>query len=170
MIKFQWVKSNEVLKIDKDLEVRQIYCWIITKDGKVVIVSKDNKSWQFPGGKPKKGENGVATIKREVAEETSYPLTIDDINNLQFFGYYKVEDDENRGPHKFLQLRYYLKIGYESTELKLHPKNEDPRQDNKDKINYVDVVSLEEAIKVIPWLRSTEEYRAILELAHSAAD
>ena len=67
----KWNESNKINGDHISLEVKQVYGWIITKDDHLVLVSKDNVKWQFPGGKPNLEENFVDTLTREVLEETS---------------------------------------------------------------------------------------------------
>ena len=67
----EWRVIHEMPKDDPDIPIRQVYTWLLTSDQKVVIVSKDGKQWQLPGGKPDNDEDAVqaeaGTLRRSFA-------------------------------------------------------------------------------------------------------
>lgn len=65
-----WIDSDKIKEEHNNLVVLQIYCWVSTTDDKVILVSKDNIKWQFPGGHPEEGETHEQTVHRELMEET----------------------------------------------------------------------------------------------------
>ena len=58
---------------------------IVLCKGKVVVVSNRGRSWTFPKGHMKKGEDPLATAKREIYEETG----LQDLSLLKDLGFYK---------------------------------------------------------------------------------
>ena len=91
------------------MPVTQVYCWLYTKDKKIIIVSKDGVGWQFPGGHPGKKESQLQTLVREVWEETNINIKKTP-SKLKFFGYYVVEkiNADGKITDKYLQVRYFL--------------------------------------------------------------
>lgn len=154
----KWNESNKINDDHISLEVKQVYGWIITKDDRLVLVSKDNLKWQFPGGKPNLEENFVDTLTREVLEETS--LDISEMDK-RFFGYYQIMSEDKP---TFLQVRYIVICDKDSKELKLSVKNEDEDQINEDIVKYVATYSIKEARELIPWLGESEEFKTFIKI------
>jgi len=150
----EWFKCSEgVLKNHVNIEIRQRYCFIFTKDNKVIIVSKDNKEWQFPGGHPDNNERWQSTLKREVWEETG--INIDkQINSIMKLGYYLVTFPTEQ----FLQERYLLVLEQKSGALTLIPhENED---DDTPIIRHVRSVNIDQIGKYIPWALEVEGWNS----------
>jgi 8-oxo-dGTP pyrophosphatase MutT (NUDIX family) len=159
-IKMTWVTADKIKKEDLTKEIRQVYCWVFTKDQRLIIVSKDGENWQFPGGKPKENEKPTTALIREVREETGIDIGTFK-NNLNFFGYYLVEKKDRPRTSIFLQLRFFLIIDKKSSELNLHAQYEDQDQKDTDIVKHVLAVTISDACKKIPWLSTTEEYAII---------
>src|SRR5664279_3225705 len=98
-----WVSNKDIKAEDKDIAVMQVYVWVLTQDEKVILVSKNGRSWQFPGGKPNAGETLVETAVREVQEETGLDIA-NYASGLEFFGYYRI-NEPNAVPSTYLQIR-----------------------------------------------------------------
>lgn len=158
-MKMEWQSSSIVLQRDLPLKVRQVYTWCITTDRKFLIVSKDNKTWQLPGGKPKAGESFAETAERELFEETG--VADNDLSSYVLFGYYRVSANS---AEEFLQVRMYNKLSQSSVDLWPNVHQEDQVQNDDDKIIDVQTVSLTEAEVLIPWLLSSGEYKEIRDL------
>lgn len=150
-----WITNSKINDIHSEIEIRQIYIWIITSDGKVAIVTKDNKAWQFPGGKPKEGETIQETIDREIREELGMDLQLF-MATPKFFGYYLIENNEQG---TFLQLRYILTTTKKSDTLVISPQENPIDPDPIIAAKFVDLESLPENI---PWTKDLEEYREVL--------
>jgi len=161
--KYNWKNIKTVDEIPAEKTTRQIYVWIITKDQKVIIVSKDGKNWQFPGGKPKEDETIKDTILREIQEETGVDVT-DQYADVTPFGYYIVTQEENAQQVEFLQLRFFIFLKEKSGKINLKPVEnpEDP-----DPINYIKVVGLNEIEEFIPWLNEVGEYQDIKNIVNA---
>ena len=116
-----WFKSQKVSS-GSVLTVSQIYCWIYSLDKKIALVSKDNKNWQFPGGKPKENESEIDTLGRELKEEISLSLKNEGVVP-KMFGYYIVSEfnDNNELIRKYLQLRYFVKLKSNSNDVVIKP-------------------------------------------------
>lgn len=149
----EWFTVNSVTDENNEIEIRQVYVWLVTSDKKIVIVSKDGEKWQFPGGHPDEEDNSlIHTATREVLEETG--LDISDVNeDLEFFGYYLIDEDGDR----FLQVRFILNLDKDSNDLDLNTHNEVI----EDSIKFIKAVTLKEATELIPWLSSTDEFKVI---------
>jgi 8-oxo-dGTP pyrophosphatase MutT (NUDIX family) len=154
----KWNDSNKINDTHASLEVKQVYGWIITKDGHLVLVSKDNVKWQFPGGKPDVGESLEETLIREVLEETSLDISM---MAKEFFGYYEVIP-EDKSP--FLQIRFLIFCDKKSEELELSVGKEDKNQVSEDTVKYVNTYTIEKALELIPWLGGTDEYKTFLKI------
>jgi 8-oxo-dGTP pyrophosphatase MutT (NUDIX family) len=157
-----WFTAKEVNSHHRLFPVRQIYVWIITRDSKVVIVGNNDK-FQFPGGKPEKGESRIQTIERELYEECGIKLQTFH-TKPEFFGYYLVENDSNPiwNGETYLQLRYLLKLD-EISEGIILSVNE--RQDDFDKMSEAKFVSLVSLPQYIPWTKDLNEYKLVRELS-----
>lgn len=145
----KWIKSEGVLEDHKNIAIRQVYCWILTEDTKIIIVSKDGQKWQFPGGHPEAGESIKETCLREVKEETGIDLLTVNLDS-KMFGYYHIVENGD----EYLQVRVTVRMAAVSNDLDLVPQE----RDEEGIVHYVEAVTLEEATKRIGWLKSTEEY------------
>ena len=157
----KWFGSTQIHRIHKKINVKQIYCWLISRDNKIPLVTKNEKAWQFPGGKPENNETTVETIIREFDEELSLNLVNLD-SKPTFFGYYLVKEINEKKDivNKYLQLRYYLKIDKSSKDLKIKP-NENDEEATEDKIISAKWVSLEQAKSLVPWLGDSDELKSL---------
>lgn len=150
---------HNATKLDSNLPITQIYLWLISNDKKVVIVSKDNMKWQFPGGHPKEGETYSETLERELMEETG--LVLNEFGNPILFGYYEIEKQNDTEPDKYLQLRYYLQSSKTSSEIELRPIE---NKNDPDPIIAAKWADLDKLAEFIPWTKDLEEYNFILKL------
>ncbi len=159
--KTTWVTSDKVNPSEQHVPVTQVYCWIISKDGQVCIVSKDNQSWQLPGGHPLPGENISQTVVREVAEEAGLDLSHSQ-NDIQLFGYNNVKKLSDTGTviDHFLQLRTYCFIDKLAKDYILLPQ-EKPTEKIEYRIISAKFVTMEKLLELIPWLSTSPEYNAI---------
>lgn len=155
-----WFTKNSIPEEYKDLQIRQVYCWIYTSDNKIIIVSKDGEKWQFPGGHPFEGETLIETCLREVEEETGINLSKYE-QNIKMFGYYVVKKfDPNKNKYiDFVQTRFFVKLNESSNDLDLKPKEKES-EDALEKITDVKATSIDDACIIIPWLRDTTELLA----------
>lgn len=146
------------------LPIRQVYAWLITLDNYVVIVSKDGDQWQLPGGKPEPEENAMQTAIREVQEETGIDITTFQ-DQLRFFGEYTVnEGNSTIKTSRYRQVRSLLRLPMRSDEVERSPLNEDRNQQAEDVIRFVQIVPVKDILNFMPWLETTEEYKALKSL------
>jgi len=159
-----WFSNNSIRSIHANLPIKQVYCWLYTKDKKIVIVSKDNKKWQFPGGHPNLGETNLQTLVREIWEETNINLEKKK-NEAKFFGYYTIEEVNNQDQiiDKYLQIRYFLKLDINSNQLSLKTNENNPNSQTTH-MRYVDVVDKNKLVSRIKWLKKTGEYSVVKKL------
>lgn len=157
-----WKSARYFTGTDQDLPINQVYVWLVTEDRKIVIVSKDGKKWQLPGGKPDIEERPIQTAIREVFEETGININ-KDTARFRFIGYYDItETDTHNQDDEYLQLRYSLGLPYNSDEIHLDTKNEDEEQIEEEQIKYVELVTPSELIHKIPWAKESREMQAAL--------
>jgi 8-oxo-dGTP pyrophosphatase MutT (NUDIX family) len=52
---------------------------ICVRDGQVLLLRNERDEWELPGGKLELDEDPVACVKREIAEETGWTVTVDAI-------------------------------------------------------------------------------------------
>lgn len=154
-----WFESKEISLEHIGLEVRQIYVWVVSDDNMVVIVTKDDENSQFPGGHPEEGEDNVETALREVNEETGLDISLY-ISNLKFFGYYLIEENNE----KYLQLRYILQLPMIAENYTLS-MNE--RSDEKRPVASAQWVELLNLPNYIPWTKGLEEYKYVIDLVQN---
>lgn len=119
-------------------QLRQVVKAIIKKGDEYLIVRKPDKAkyfpgfWDLPGGKVEPGEDSIAAIKREVAEETGGIAEIGDIagvyefdidkqgKNDHCFTVYNAEVDPNLEPNESRQWatnEQISKLPFEPREL-----------------------------------------------------
>src|SRR3989344_206397 len=156
-----WFQSSSI-NPGHNYPTTQIYCWILTKDNKIAIVSKDNIKWQFPGGKPKSGEADIKALGRELKEEISLSLNIFESKPV-FLGYYVINelDGNNKSVKKYLHLRYFALCKDKSINYPVYP-SEKKSEIEENKIKFAKWVSIYEAKKLIPWLAKSEELTSFL--------
>lgn len=161
--KIDWFATEKITE-GLELPTTQIYCWVCTGDNLIALVSKDNKKWQFPGGKPKEGESEYETLEREVKEETSLSLTENGVVP-KMFGYYIVTENEDDGTFvkKYLQLRYFVKLNILSKNISISP-NENKDEIGNDEVKHSKWVSIDEAKTLIPWLSASGELNSFVKL------
>ncbi len=138
-----------------NIEVKQVYCWICTKDCKLVIVSKDWIRWQLPWWKPKANENIYNALEREVFEETWIKITNE--NKPELFWYYHVIENKTA----YLQVRFWLSLWTVSDQLVLSI-NEVKWE--SDQIKFIKTVPFSSLQNYIPWLSSSLEYDSMIDL------
>ncbi len=68
---------------------KPVSCGVIVTDGKVILLghSTGNKHWDIPKGKMDEGETYIQTALRELQEETSIILTVDDVTEIGVLDY-----------------------------------------------------------------------------------
>jgi 8-oxo-dGTP pyrophosphatase MutT (NUDIX family) len=154
--KRQWIASDNILSQHISYLPTQIYCWVISKDNKFIIVSKDGENWQFPGGKPEANETLKQTTVRELKEEAGLDTSKSE-DDIKFFGYYLVQELEGDNLIKeFLQVRTYLRLDATSNEVELKPEERESEKE-EDRINFVKFVSFEEGKENIAWFSKSIE-------------
>lgn len=154
MIIRKWIESTNIKVEHQKYEIKQAYCWLISADKKIVLVSKDNIDWQFPWWKPEKNESLESTIIREIQEETGVDIS-DYTNYLKFFGYYWINDNNVN----YLQVRLVLKLNNNSSSYVL---KQNEIIDSKNPIIIAKFISLDEITEIIPWLHNSQELMSFL--------
>ncbi len=151
-----WYECSTISKEHTDFKVKQVYVWVISSDNRVAIVTKNNGNSQFPGGHPEKGENHIETAKREVYEEAGLDIT-SYLSNLIPFGYYLVEEDDE----KYLQLRYLLKLQNKAEDFNLFVNEKSDEERPVESTRWVNLLDLP---NYIPWTKDLDEYKKVMEL------
>ena len=156
-----WYDGEKIANDHIAYPCRQVYVWLVTADGCIIIVSRDGKNWQLPGGKPEQGETLTGTAIREIYEETSLDISSTS-ERLRFFGYRTVceIDQDEREVAIFTQVRFILRLTENASELNLSAEAEDTTQAEKNCIHFVKTVPILELTQHIPWLKDSPEYIA----------
>ena len=82
---YRWIKAE----VPKSLEVRQVYGFIFSVEGRVLLL-EDGGQYNLPGGKPEKGETSFETLIRESAEEVQVT-----ISSIEYLGYQLIAADRD---------------------------------------------------------------------------
>jgi 8-oxo-dGTP diphosphatase len=74
------------------MNVIQVTCGLILKDGKVLVAQRSKTmslplKWEFPGGKIIRGESEEDCLKRELREELNISINIRERLNTSIFNY-----------------------------------------------------------------------------------
>lgn len=93
---YRWINSG----VPKGLEVRQVYGFIFSPDGRVLLL-EDEGQYSLPGGRPENGETFSETLVREAAEEVQVTIT-----SPKYLGYQLIAADV-----EFTQVRLVALIG-----------------------------------------------------------
>ncbi len=127
----------------------------MTQDSQVVIVSKADKVWQLPGGKPSPGETHLETALREVEEETGIRLP-EITHACSRIGYNIVHDHQLKTTYLQIRLRFVLKIRASELAFKIDEPEADPEDG---KIMFVMACPVAEITRYIPWLEGSQELK-----------
>ncbi|MDD4382434.1 MAG: NUDIX hydrolase [Candidatus Dojkabacteria bacterium] len=152
----EWYEENQIDKEHTDLEIRQIYVWLVSKNNMVAIVTKSNGDSQFPGGHPEEGESYIETAQREVKEETGLDIS-EFTSKLNQFGYYLVEENNQR----YLQLRFILKLPEDESMYKLSVNEKSEEERPVESVRWVELFNLP---NYIPWTKGLEEYLKVMNI------
>ena len=90
MSTYRWIESE----VPKALEIRQVYGFIFSPDGRILLLEDEGK-YNLPGGKPENGESMSETLIREAQEEAQIT-----IHSPNYLGYQLITADE-----EFAQVR-----------------------------------------------------------------
>ena len=133
---FTWVDGP----VPKNLEVKQVYGLLFTKDGRLLIRKEwhhGKANFSLAGGTPETfDKDNIATLKRECVEEVNTTLK----SNIQVIGYQLV--NEGNGIKPYAQLRMAAMID------KIGPKQPDP--DNGETYDRL-LTTPERVIELLNW-------------------
>jgi len=154
----KWYPNLEIKEEHKNLPVRQVTCFIITRDEKLLLVSKDGNSWSVTAGhyEKEKDPTYIDTAVREVYEESGLDIS-KFRDKIKWLGYYVVEDVEEQSGEvvdTYLQIRMFLHLDINSEEIFLKPIKGDLVKQARF-FNFVDSMNL------IKWLSESGEWKAI---------
>lgn len=157
IIQNEWFDCDDINKLPKGLPVNQVYGWIYI-NGKLLLVSKDNKTWQFPGGHPKDSDRDyLFTLKREVREESGFDLS-PFTEYCKLFGYYIVKEfSGDTITDEYLQIRFAVRVDCLSTKSYFKPEE---NQEDEDKIISAGFFTVEEVKGMISWVAKSREFRS----------
>lgn len=154
----EWCSDLNIKEIHKHLPVRQVTCFIISKDDKLLLVSKDGDSWSVTAGhyEEEKDPTYIDTAVREVYEESG--LDISGLtDNIERLGYYVIEDVEEQSGKvldTYLQIRMFLVLNKNAKEVSLKPTE-------GDLVKHAKFFSIEESMKLVKWLEKSPEWEVI---------
>lgn len=156
-----WFDCDDINKLPEGLRVNQVYGWIYVND-KLLLVSKDNKAWQFPGGHPKDSDRDyLFTLKREIKEESGFDLS-PFIKHCKLFGYYIVKEfSGDTITDEYLQIRFAVKVDCLSTKSYFKPEE---NQEDEDKIITAGFFTVDDACKKVLWLSKSDELKSFRQI------
>ena len=154
----KWYPDPKVREEHTDLPIRQVTCFIISNDEKLLLVSKDGQSWSVTAGhyEEKKDSTYIDTAVREVYEESGLDISTL-TGDIRWLGYYVIEDVEEKSGKvldTYLQIRTYLLLNKNSGAVSLKPIE-------GDLVKHAKFSSIQESIKLIKWLRESPEWERL---------
>lgn len=157
----KWYPDLEIKDEHNNLPVRQVTCFVSTKDEKLLLVSKDGDSWSVTAGhyEKEKDPTYIDTAVREVYEESGLDISglTDKIRKLGYYVIEDVEEESNKVIDTYLQIRMFLSLDKNAQEVSLEPIE-------GDLVKYAQFFSLEESIKLIKWLKDSPEWEVIKDI------
>ncbi|PKK95838.1 MAG: hypothetical protein CVV59_01660 [Tenericutes bacterium HGW-Tenericutes-4] len=94
MATFEWHNGE----VPKELKVKQVYGVAFTKNGRIILMLKENENgtiYSLAGGTPEAfDENMEATLRRELIEEINITIT-----KPILVGYQKVDEENGKPPY-----------------------------------------------------------------------
>lgn len=81
---YSWIKAE----VPKGLEVRQVYGFIFSPDGRILLL-EDEGQYNLPGGRPENGETYSETLIREATEEVQATIAC-----IEYLGYQLIAAEE----------------------------------------------------------------------------
>ncbi len=157
----RWYTDLEISPEHKNFPVRQVTCFVFSKDKKLLLVSKDSVKWGVTAGhyEAQKDSDFLQTAVREVYEESGLDIS-KYVEGIRGLGYYVVEDVEKKSGNvldTYVQIRMLLVLDIPSKEISLKPVEEDL-------VKYAQFFEIEESMKLVEWLRESGEWEAIKKL------
>ena len=154
----KWYTDLKVKEEHKNLPVRQVTCFVVTRDEKLLLVSKDGDNWSITAGhyEKKKDPTYIDTAVREVYEESGLDIS-KFTDNIKWLGYYVVEDVEEKSGEvvdTYLQIRMFLHLDIDSEEIFLKPME-------GDSVKQAKFFSFAESTNLVRWLGESGEWKAI---------
>ncbi len=113
---------------------------VMNNKNKFVLVYQKNASWSFPKGRIDKGENPLATAKREIYEETGINK-LELVKKLEVYQRYTLDKSVLRTLHLFL---------FKTDQKTLKPNDKD--------IKEAKWLEKEEVIKLLPHKEDIEAF------------
>lgn len=154
----KWYPDLQVREEHKDLPIRQVTCFVLSKNHELLLVSKDGESWSVTAGhyEAEKDPTYIETAVREVYEESG--LDISALReDIKWLGYYVIEDvdaDSKKVLDTYLQIRTYLILDKNSAEIILKPIE-------GDLVKYAKFSDTKESMELIKWLEESPEWEII---------
>lgn len=158
----EWFPLSDIREEHRKYKIKQVSCFIFSRDNKLLIVSKDSSKWGITAGHFEEDRDNtlIDTAIREVYEESTIDIS-KYRENIQKIGYYIVSDIElsnNKILDKYIQFRMFLKI-YDKNHSDMNPK-----PISGDTVKYAKFCNIEEAVLNIRWLEKSEEWIIIKQL------
>ncbi len=154
----RWYTDSELRPEHRDFPVRQVTCFVITKDDKLLLVSKNGEKWSVTAGhyEAQKDPDFTQTAIREVYEESGLDIS-KYAEGIKRLGYYVVQDVEKESKNvldTYIQIRMLLVLDLHSKEISLKPTE-------KDLVKHAQFFDIKKSMELIKWLRDSGEWKAI---------
>lgn len=128
---------------EKGMWHREVAVWIINEKGEVLLQKRAATKKQYPNkwaicaGHIDAGEHYETAMLREIDEELGVKLTI---NDLEFLGIYKVEEETDNIINNYFNYTYFLKTNLNIEDYKI-------QLEELSELKYISFEELENIIK-----------------------
>ncbi len=140
------IGKNEERNIihEKGIWHREVAVWIMNEKGEVLLQKRAASKKQYPNkwaicaGHIDAGESHEAAIIREMNEEIGMTLAIDD---LEFLGVYKVEEQTENIINNYFNYTYFLKTNWKIEDYTIC-------LEELSEVKYIPLVELEKSVRL----------------------
>lgn len=152
--KMDWRDAGTLLEVDSDIRVKQVSCWVVSRDRKLVVVSKNGNDWTIPAGHYESSDLNVTNaLSREVYEECGLEI---EKSQLQFLGYFTVEEFEgNRFVDRYLLLRFHYSLPQNSQDILVAPTE---RDDEPRPVKFAKFIEMQAVPEYISWAKESPDF------------
>ena len=147
----EWFTAKEIKNERKKYEVRQVTCFLLSKDNELLLVSKNFIKWSVTAGHFEKDKDKTFkdTAIREIYEESGLDIS-KYRNEIKFLGYCIVRENDT-----YIQVRMFLKLHYKDSE------ESRPKPVDGDTVKIAKFHSIEQSLEKVTWLANSDGWRIL---------